>query len=399
MKRIPDLLIVFFLIFLTGSELFAGAIDSGIAGNNFAGNSFAGEKLTFRYDNNRSGYTHEKISPPLTLNWFFNTNSNDDYIFKPRVYSSIVGEGNTLYFGSNKNFFCAFDAEKKAYLWRFETNGAVESGATISGEKILFGDSKGYLYCVDKNSGKIIWQNSFKLEIISSPLIVGDKVFFSDMSDSLYCVFLDTGKLVWKKEIESYLRNIIIRGTASPSYSGGLVYQGFSDGYLYSFDAETFKERFRKKVKAENLLNDVDAPAAVDGDTVYVSSFDGNFAAIDSKEPESKWELKIKGNGYPAFNEDALIIAAADGALYRVDKKIGNVIWETKLSANLTAPVINDDYVFVASEDYLYVVDIKSGRVAYEYEPGSGISSEPYIYGGYVYFISNKGYLYCFKSK
>jgi outer membrane protein assembly factor BamB len=357
------------------------------------------QKATYRYDLKRSGYIDINILPPLELQWFFNTNSTKDYVYDPKVSCGIVGEGDILYFGTLENVFCAFDTSKKEYKWRYNTYGIVSAGATLTKDKIIFGDTKGYLYCLKKETGKILWQQNFKDEIISSPLVVENKVFFNDMSDTLYCISKDTGEFIWKFKLENYLKNIVIRDISSPSYNDGFLYQGFSDGYLYCFNTNSSKEIFKKKIKDEGIFYDVDSPAAIDGDTVYSSSFDGSFLALKSDQPTAKWNIKVNGNGYPAFSKYNLIISTSDGNLYSVDKTFGNIIWERKLSSYLTAPVITDDYIFVSSPRYLYVVDIKNGKVEYEFEPGSGISSELCLINDSVYFISNKGYIYCFKSK
>jgi outer membrane protein assembly factor BamB len=302
-----------------------------------------------------------------------------------------------LFFGTLEESFCAFDTNKKAFKWCFKTRGSVHSGATLSNDRIFFGDTKGFMYALLADSGELKWQHEFDNEILSSPLVIDGVLFFTDMADTLYSLLADSGELKWKVENESYLKNIVMRGIASPSYSEGLLYQGFSDGYLYCYDSETSEEKFRKKVKETGIFYDVDSPAAIDGDTVFTSSFDGNFIAIDAKSPKSKWELEIPGNGYPAFNKDDLVVSSSEGSLFKVNKEFGNVIWHTRLSKNLTAPIITDDYAFVASDNYFYVVDIANGEVKYEYEPGSGISSELCLINDNIYFISNKGYLYCFK--
>ncbi len=356
-------------------------------------------KLTYRYDANRSGYVDSTIAPPFALQWFINTAPAAKYVFNPKINCSIIGEGDTLYFSTLQEEFCAFDVQSKEYKWRYSTAGRVQSSATIAGDKILFGDTKGYLYCLNKLTGAVIWKRKFKVEIITSPLVVNDNIYFTDMSDTLYCVSLDAGKIIWRSSVENYLDKVVIRGTASASYSDGLVYQGFSDGYLYCYDTAAQKERFRKKVKEEGVFYDVDSPAVIDGDTVYTSSFDGSFIAIHKDKPAIKWELKIKGNGYAAYNDDNLIVSSNGGVLYNVDKVYGTIIWEKELSENLTAPVITDNYVFTASRNFFYVVDISTGVTKYEYEPGSGINTELCVIGDYVYFISNKGYLYCFKSE
>ena len=386
MKKIT--LTLFLVIFLTNGLVFAESTTGAHS-----------EKTTYRYDIKRSGYSSLSIAPPFVLKWFYNTNPKKEFIFSPKISYSLVGEGNILYLGTLGNNFLAFDTVKKEYLWQYETYGIVQAGATIEGDRIFFGDSKGYFYCLNKNTGAIFWQNKYANEILSSPLVVADKIYFTDMDDSLYCISVDNGIIKWKVEIENYLSNIVMRGSTSPSYNNGYIYQGFSDGYLYCFDANTSKEIFRKKVKENGKFTDVDAPPAIDGDVVYSSSFDGNFMAVKLTAPETKWQIKIKGNGYPSYNKDSLIVSSTDGVLYKVDKEIGNIIWEKELSFDLTPPIVTDKYVFVASNDYFYVLDINSGEILYKYEPGSGISSELCLIDDNLYFMSNKGYLYCFKSK
>ncbi|MFC1856251.1 PQQ-binding-like beta-propeller repeat protein, partial [Thermodesulfobacteriota bacterium] len=292
-------------------------------------------KETYRYDIVRSGYADVDVSLPLKLNWFINTTIDGNYYYDPKVKCSIVGDSGVLYFGAVEQKFSAYDTATEQFKWSYQTAGNVHASATIVGDEIYFGDSKGYLYCMNKISGELEWKRRFNNEVLSSPLIVDDRIYFSDMDDTLFCVSNEAGEVIWKVESRNYVRDVVIREVTSPSYSNGMVYQGFSDGYLYCYDAKLGKEIFRKKVRREGMFFDVDSPAAIDGKSVYTSSFDGRFIAINSTTPTSKWEIEIKGNGYPAFSGSDLIVSSSDGVLYKVDKEYGNILWEKELSPNL----------------------------------------------------------------
>ncbi len=387
-KHILTLLILFFALHFISVEARAETLSSGTA-----------QKLSYRYGQSRSGYSTAKLSPNLSIKWFINTRLTDKYIFAPKMTNPLVGEAGILYFGDLEGNFCAFDISKKKIIWRQKTIGHVQAGATISDDNIYFGDNKGYLYSLNKKSGEVLWRQKYNVEILSAPLVIENEIYFTDLSDTLFCVSKDSGKRLWKVKLDTFTRDIIVRDVAAPAYSDGKLYQGFSDGYLYCFDTKTRKNLYKKMVGGIEGINDVDTPAAVDGDTLYASSFDGNFIAIKTANAKTKWKIMLDGSGYPGFNDNDLIIASRGGTLYNVDKSFGNIIWETKLSPNLIAPVITDKYVFAASEDYLYVVDIKSGKVLFEFEPGSGINSEIYLTDDALYFLSNKGYLYCFMAE
>jgi outer membrane protein assembly factor BamB len=75
----------------------------------------------------------------------------------------------------------------------------------------------------------------------------------------------------WKFETE----RVVEAWFSSPSVSGGVIYFGGGDGYLYAVDAEAGVERWRFKARYRVYSS----PAIADG-TIYFGSDDGNLYAL-----------------------------------------------------------------------------------------------------------------------
>jgi eukaryotic-like serine/threonine-protein kinase len=73
---------------------------------------------------------------------------------------------------------------------------------------------------------------------------------------------------------------------SSPTVSGGVVYIGSGDGYLYALDALTGEERWRFGTGRA-----ITSTPTLAGGLVYVGSRDGSFFALDAKSGRQRWRV------------------------------------------------------------------------------------------------------------
>src|SRR5262249_14616635 len=106
------------------------------------------------------------------------------------------------------------------------------------------------------------------------------------------------------------------------------------------------------------LKGDIEATAAVVGDTVYLGAFDGNLYALDLANGKEKWKYdagdQIKAPA--SVHEGAVYVGGADGTFHCVDAKTGKGRWTFKTGGEITsgANFAGDVVLFGSGDETLY---------------------------------------------
>jgi outer membrane protein assembly factor BamB len=219
------------------------------------------------------------------------------------------------------------------------------------------------------------------------------------------------GGLQWRVQTGGAVRS-------SPTLSGGIVYVGSSDGYLYALDAKTGAEVWRF-----NAASPVTSTPAVAGGNVYLGTYDGRFMALKAGSGEVVWTVKTGSEaplawGYesgdfftssPTVFDGRVLFGSGDGALYAVEGGTGRQLWKFETGGRVrSTPAVDGGTVYVGSFDgSLYAVDLLSGQLKWRYDTeGKGlnsgdfgydrksIQSSPAVADGAVYFGARDGFLY-----
>jgi outer membrane protein assembly factor BamB len=92
---------------------------------------------------------------------------------------------------------------------------------------------------------------------------------------------------------------------------------------------------------------------ALDGDTLYAASREGEVAAIDAATGRTKWEHDAKGDlsAGPGVGPGLVAVGTSDGAIIALDKT-GKRLWRVKVNGEvLAAPLVTSDRVIVRTVD------------------------------------------------
>ena len=130
-------------------------------------------------------------------------------------------------------------------------------------------------------SGAIRWSYRGKGAIERRPELGGDAIYVTSATDRVVALEPRSGRLLWQYERESP-EGFTIHGHAGPRLHHGLVYTGFSDGYLVALNAGTGDLVWaRSLATASEQYVDVDATPALFGeDLLLASSYSGGLYAL-----------------------------------------------------------------------------------------------------------------------
>ena len=171
------------------------------------------------------------------------------------------------------NYLFAVDADTGLVKWKFPTcahfSPAVDNG-------VVYFDSGYYFIAVDVNTGKELWRFKAGGEISSSPCVANGVAYFGtsiafDYSDnSLYAVDAKSGRKLWRFETEGFV-------FSPPTFVDGVVYFGNYDGNIFAVDATSGKELWRFKTDGEIIYSS----ACVTGGVIYIGCSDGYLYAVE----------------------------------------------------------------------------------------------------------------------
>jgi outer membrane protein assembly factor BamB len=193
-------------------------------------------------------------------------------------------------------------------------------------------------------SHAVKWQFHTAAQIYSSPVISGGTVFFGGNDHFLYAVDLKSGSLKWKFETGA-------RIPSTPAVSGGLVFFLSYDSNYYALDAESGalkwkfatggERRFAARhihgmePAAETMPDPFDfflsSPTVANG-VVYFGSGDSNVYALDAASGAVKWKFKTGDvvHASPAVAEGTVYVGSWDTYLYALDAVTGAEKWRFK---------------------------------------------------------------------
>lgn len=218
------------------------------------------------------------------------------------------------------------------------------------------------------------------------------------------------GKVKWRFQTKGQV-------ISSPTVSGGLVYLGSSDRYLYAVERESGAEKW--KFKTESRV--ASSPAVADG-SVYVGSFDGTFYAVDAATGQQKWRFETAGErrysgahlhglqpsgesmpdpwdfylSSPVIGKGMVYFGSGDGYVYALDAATGAMKWRFKTGDVVHAsPALANGVLYIGSWDtYFYALDAATGKEKWRFKTGddpfnhnqTGIQSSAMVVDGMVYF-------------
>jgi outer membrane protein assembly factor BamB len=158
------------------------------------------------------------------------------------------------------------------------------------------------------------------------------------------------------------------RIVSSPAVTGGSVYIGSADHFVYALSAVDGSVRWRYKTGGA-----VNSSPAVAADRVFVASLDGEIYALDARDGTLKWKFKTGG-------ERRFTAPGIHGVMPRTE------LMADPFDLFLSSPTVVDKTVFVGSGDHrVYAIDTESGALRWAFETGNVVHASPAVAAGVVY--------------
>lgn len=337
----------------------------------------------------------------VNANWVQNTLVKKNNEFRKINRMSPVIYKNSVVVGNSIDGLVSYNLADKNVNWRVNIPYGVEAGAATVKDRLFVGSNHGKMYSINLTNGDIIWTFDSKSELVSEPLLYEGVLYFVSGSQTLYALDASSGKQLWIHSRQDTTSLITIRGGSKPSISDDVIYVGFSDGALVALNSKTGTAQWEISLNRNTKFKDIDASPVIDGDYIYVNSYDDKVYCLSKDKGEIIWSAPFGGASTPLISDDKVFVTSSKGEIVALTKKEGILTWSRKTNDGIFSELslYNDLIVTGETQGKLLFFNKTTGETVGSFEPGRGVFSRPSIFENSIYFISGEGNIYGLKAQ
>jgi outer membrane protein assembly factor BamB len=337
------------------------------------------------------------------------TPTDGDVVSTPAVVDGVV------YVGSDDGFLYALDLSSGARRWRADLGSPVGSSPAVGGGVVYAAVRDGRIVALDaatgtrrwtRTTGKVLpfpWGHESGDYYLSSPVLVDGMVIVGAGDGAVYALTARTGAVRWRAATGGRIRS-------SPAVADGRVYVGSFDGRVYCFDVATGAPRWRYDTYGASLFSgdfgfdrrSIQSSPAVSGGVVYIGARDGFVYAIDAATGALRWRYDHKVswiNSSPAVADGLIYDGSSDAHFIQALDTTGTEVWRTPVpSVVWSSPAVAGSTVYAGDgSGALRAFDRLTGKERWAFHTGASVFGSPVVAGGYVVFGSVDGAVYALR--
>ncbi|MBF0448798.1 MAG: outer membrane protein assembly factor BamB [Magnetococcales bacterium] len=326
----------------------------------------------------------------------------DDYMAHPRVFA-VDSDG--LYVGTYDGDVVRVGRTDGKVRWRAELETTIVGGVAVDAERVYAGTAEGELVALSRQDGSVLWRSLVSTTIASAPLVVADRVIFTTLNNRTYALDVTNGERLWTHS--SVPVALVMKGAATPSSDGRIVYIGYSTGEVFALNVSDGAVKWGENISQLSgrteldRLQDVDAEIVLDESSgrsnrlpmVYTVNHQGAVMALHPANGAHIWKHKLSAIRRPLLWNNRLLISDVNGNLVSLNADDGKQLWSINISdGTLSAPVIFGGRILVGDDKgRLITLDPTSGRVYGLDKLGDPILSDPLVQDRILYIWTNDG--------
>ncbi len=310
--------------------------------------------------------------------------------------------GERIYAASADGVVAAIDAGSGDAIWKRTLPEQIMTGVALSENNLYVGTASGELVAMDRASGEARWSRSLMSEILAPAAASSGVVVVRTVDGRVVGLSEESGAELWQYQREVPV--LTLRGTSSPVIAGERVVAGLDSGEVVALSLQDGRELWIKSVTSPRgrteieRMVDIDADPVVSPDgVVYVVSYQGDLAALNSQQGDILWKRKLSGTTAPVLYGPYLFLTDHEGNVWAFDRKDGSALWKQDglEDRNLTSPLLSGvDLVVGDQEGYLHWIAAEDGHFRGRFRIDSrGVSAPPLSHGGGVIGFGQSGKL------
>jgi len=309
--------------------------------------------------------------------------------------------GDSLYAASAEGRVMSVDPESGRVRWKQDLDLAVSGGVGHHGNSVFVGASEGLVMRLDAASGSEIWRAPVSGEVLSAPQGDGRYVVAQTYDGKLMGFDYETGEVRWT--YTSDVPVLTLRGTGTPMILGDNAIAGFADGKVVAINLRSGNVAWEVRVaipqgrsEIERIV-DIDGSMAVQGNELYVASYQGRLAAIDTRSGRRLWQRNVSSVSGVGVGFGNVYVADDDGTVSAFLRNGQGVRWQNIDLGfrDLSRPTPVNSYVAVVDfEGYLHLLSQVDGEIVGRTKvDSSGARADMLTRGNRLFVFTNDGAL------
>ena len=309
--------------------------------------------------------------------------------------------GDSLYAASAEGRVISVDPESGRVRWKQNLDLALSGGVGHHGNSVFVGASEGLVMRLDAASGSEIWRAPVSGEVLSAPQGDGRYVVAQTYDGKLMGFDYETGEVRWT--YTSDVPVLTLRGTGTPMILGDNAIAGFADGKVVAINLRSGNVAWEVRVaipqgrsEIERIV-DIDGSMAVQSNELYVASYQGRLAAIDTRSGRRLWQRNVSSVSGVGVGFGNVYVADDDGTVSAFLRNGQGVRWQNIDLGfrDLSRPTPVSSYVAVVDfEGYLHLLSQVDGEIVGRTKvDSSGARADMLTRGNRLFVFTNDGAL------
>ena len=316
-----------------------------------------------------------------------------------KINPTLVGD--SLYAASAEGRVMSVDPESGRVRWKQDLDLALSGGVGHHGNSVFVGASEGLVMRLDAASGSEIWRAPVSGEVLSAPQGDGRYVVAQTYDGKLMGFDYETGEVRWT--YTSDVPVLTLRGTGTPMILGDNAIAGFADGKVVAINLRSGNVAWEVRVaipqgrsEIERIV-DIDGSMAVQSNELYVASYQGRLAAIDTRSGRRLWQRNVSSVSGVGVGFGNVYVADDDGTVSAFLRNGQGVRWQNIDLGfrDLSRPTPVSSYVAVVDfEGYLHLLSQVDGEIVGRTKvDSSGARADMLTRGNRLFVFTNDGAL------
>ncbi len=313
----------------------------------------------------------------------------------PLEMGSVQNAGQVTYIASTLGKVIAIDNASGREIWTQNFDMPVTSGPIVNAKGIYIGLSSGTIHRLNPRTGEHIWHYETG-GAVESGLSVGEGIVACvNVNNRAFAINEEDGTLLWRRE-RPRPNEFSMYGQSSPLIQNGMVYLGFSDGYVVAYAAQNGTAVWSRELAPDARFKDMDVKPALDKDVLYVAASSGGLYALSADDGHTLWQRDIFGISSIRVFQNSLYVSSQSGIL-RIEKKSGETIWQNVIQKEslISELQLGKSYIYASVQKYgLVILDRIDGTLRHVIDLGSDFTAAPQLSPGVLTAISNNSTVY-----
>ena len=278
--------------------------------------------------------------------------------------------GGVLYVASSDGEVAAITAADGGRLWRVELERPLSGGVGYHDRSLYLGGADGSVLQLSADDGVVEWEAAVSGEVLAAPAVSDDWVIVQTYDGKLLGFQPGADEPAWT--FTSDVPILTLRGTSTPILVGDNAIAGFGDGKVVAVDVNSGNVSWESRIGVPQGSSEIDRIVDIDGAMtqqgieLFVASYQGRVAALDSRTGRKLWQQNVSSVTGTHVGFGNVYVADVDGTLSAFLRTGQGVRWQNiELGyRQLSRPTPVSSYVATVDFDgYLHLLSQVDGQI------------------------------------